>query len=183
MISLNLDDPLAGADRFDERERHAGVGLIVHRGDVQRFAFAQSALGFEHDAPSQRASGVIVCGRGGFDVQVEAADTSAGGLAPAVEGRGNDLAFVEDEQVAGLEQVGQIADVSMGEGGVGAVDRHEPGGVALGRGRGGDERLGQVVIEVFDVHGGILFHGAAVRRSRVGSTVVLVDRDSGPGMR
>ena len=83
-------------------------------------------------------------GVGGVVLRLQAA--GAGG----VEARGDDAAVVEDEEVAGLEDFGEIAEVIvLIVAGVAVEDEHAAGASDGWRGLG-DEVFGEVEMEVFD---------------------------------
>ncbi len=89
----------------------------------------------------------VAAGRGRVVLRGEAA---RGGE----EARGKHAGVVEDQQVAGLEQRGQVGEVVVGEGAGAAVERHHAAAAAH-RGRLlRDEVFGEVVVEVGDEHKG-----------------------------
>jgi hypothetical protein len=72
---------------------------------------------------------------------------AAGGLAPADHAGRDDAGVVEDEEVAGREEVRQLAEDAVLEFAGGAADDEEPGVVAPRRGVLGDEPVGKGIVE------------------------------------
>ena len=80
-----------------------------------------------------------------------------GGEAVAEEAGGQDAGVVEDEEVAGLEDLGEVGEDVVVEGGFGVgvsttVHHEHAAGAALGGGMLGDEVFREVEVEVGDAH-------------------------------
>ena len=76
------------------------------------------------------------------------------GGANAEETGGHDAGVVQDEEVAGAEEGGEVADVVVREGASLAGDNQQAGGVAGLDRLLGDQLGGQVVVEVRRSHAG-----------------------------
>ncbi len=88
-------------------------------------------------------------------VQVQPFHFAARATADRFEGGGNDARAIQHDQVARLKDAkrGQITHMMVSDRARGAVDHHEPGGVArLGR-TGGDVFGRQFVIKDIGTHG------------------------------
>jgi hypothetical protein len=82
-------------------------------------------------------------------LEVEAFDGTVGVDAPAFEAGGEDAGVVEDEEVIGAEEAGEVSDVGvLHDVACGARDDHEASGLARSRGVGRDEVFGEVVVEI-----------------------------------
>ena len=79
----------------------------------------------------------------------------------------NDAAVVEDEQVIGPQEIGEVVEVAVGEGPGDAVDGHHAGVAALGGWVLRDERGGQVEVEVGNAH---VFYESSKSASQQGTS-------------
>jgi len=78
---------------------------------------------------------------------------SAGSLAAAIEARGKDAGVIEDEEIAGLKQVREVAELAVGIVAAGPVEVQHAGGIANCGGFLGDEFIGKMEVEVGNQHG------------------------------
>ncbi len=78
---------------------------------------------------------------------------------PSLEPRVKDLAGVHDEDVAGLEAVGKIADRPVRDRVLQAIDDHQSSRFARDGGRLRDERFRQIIIEFLGLHMAAFYHG------------------------
>jgi hypothetical protein len=88
-------------------------------------------------------------------VMVGAYEEDLGGPAagsPAQKARRKDTAAVDHQQVARVQEVGQVAEPVMAEAAGGAIEDEEPRRIALRQGLLRDELGRQVVVEEADVH-------------------------------
>ena len=90
----------------------------------------------------------------------------------AVEPRRDDPGVVDDERVAGLEEIRQVGDARVGQRAVRADDQH-PGAVARRGGRERDALGRQVEIEGVDAHGDGI-RGASESSGRATSPAVAL---------
>src|SRR5208283_1386601 len=74
----------------------------------------------------------------------------------SVEAGRKDARIVEDDEIGGAQQAGEVAKVRVAEAGGGAVDVQQARGGAVGERGAGDQLVGQVVVEVGDQHGLII---------------------------
>jgi hypothetical protein len=98
----------------------------------------------------------------GFNLFGEQDFNEAGGLGRAglrarsgaggEEARGQDAGVVEDEEIAGLEELREVGEEVVAEGAGGAVEDQHPAGAALGGRVLGDQFFRQVEVEVGDEH-------------------------------
>ena len=65
---------------------------------------------------------------------------------------GDDLGIVEDEEVIGRKEVLEFAEVVVGDFSGGAIDEHHARAGAIHQGAGGDQFLGEIVVEVSRAH-------------------------------
>lgn len=77
------------------------------------------------------------------------------GVFVAVGAGGNDAGVVEDEGVAGADEVGKVVDDAVGPGTGGAVQAKHTGLIPLFGGMLRDETFGKIVIELGCFHGGV----------------------------
>ena len=124
-----LEAAVAKADDFSGEDFAAGAD--------EGEPFPLGELLGEHDLD---AAGGVMAGLG----------MEAGAL--AVKARGYDPGVVEDEEVAGLEEGGKVAEVAVGEGSGGAVEGEHARGGAVGEGFLRDEFFGEMEIEIGDEH-------------------------------
>jgi len=160
----------AGGEDFGGEEGLGGAGFRGAVKEEEGFAGADLAGGADEDAPEifGRMGGgagglgfglgfVLVC-----DLFGEEDFDEAGGLGRAVlgaradaggeEARWQDAGVVENEEIAGLEELREIGEEVVAECSGGAVEDEHTAGAALGGRVLGDEFGGQVVMEVGDEH-------------------------------
>ena len=78
----------------------------------------------------------------------------AAGFLEREQARGNHARVVEDQQVAGRDELRQIAHLPVGQRAGGAVERQQPARRSLGERLLGNEFFGKFVGEVGAAHGG-----------------------------
>lgn len=123
-----------------------GCGLFVVIHEFDDCSGADAFTGFEHDPPFE----------GGGFLGEEDFDVAARVLFAGAEAGGDDAAIIEDEEVAGLEEIGEVEERAMlGESGL-PVEGKQAGAVPFICGMLSDEFLGQRIVEVFDEHAGIM---------------------------
>jgi hypothetical protein len=144
-VGLDGGPGLVGA----EGDREGGVvvaGVDVRgeaRGEGDLHARPQGLRGAAQGAPGD-ARGVV----GAEEKHLGLAAARFG----AAEARGNHPRVVEHHQGAGREELRQVAHGAVLQGRVAAGHDQQTRGVALGQWVRGDERLGEVIIEVVDPH-------------------------------
>jgi hypothetical protein len=122
-----------------------GLQIIV-LSEEEAFADADLAAGANQALPIVGVGGELA-GQENFDASVKkvagggiarADGLSVGAFAATVETGGKDAGVVEDEQIAGVKQVGEVAELAVGIT-AGALQVEHAGSVALGEGLLGDE--------------------------------------------
>jgi hypothetical protein len=78
-----------------------------------------------------------------------------------VEAGGDDAGIVEDEDVASLEKIGEVLELTVFDLAGVAMEDEEAGLIAAGGGLLGDQFRGQVVMEIGGSHGGRIAVGGA----------------------
>lgn len=74
-------------------------------------------------------------------------------LAAAVETRREDASVVEDYEIAGMQEVWEVAEQKVGIVAAGSLQVQHAGGIAGGEGILGDEFVGKMEVEVRNQHG------------------------------
>ncbi len=105
-----------------ERDQAAGLGRLAGADLYPRLTLAKQALDQDFHPP-------------------------AAGLLPE-QARRNDPGVVEDQQIAGLQQLGQVAHLAVGQRLRRWRHHQQPARRALGQRRLGDQFVGQVVMEI-----------------------------------
>jgi len=95
------------------------------------------------DAAAQKIAG---CGI------VRAEGLSAGALAATIEPGGKDAGVVEDHEIAGPQQIGEVAEQAIGIVAAGALQVQQAGSVTGGEGVLGNELVGKVEVEIGNQH-------------------------------
>jgi hypothetical protein len=140
--------------------KNLGLQFVVFA-EKQAFADADLAAGTNQTFPIVGIGGELA-GKQDFDAAVEKIAgrrimgtdrLSAGSLAAAIEARGKDAGIIEDEQIAGLKQVREIAELAVGILAAGSLEVQHAGGIANGGGFLGDEFFGKMEVEVGNQHG------------------------------
>lgn len=96
-----------------------------------------------------------------FDASVK--EVAAGGIAGAhgfgmesgatsVEARGEDFRVVEDQQVGGAEEIGEVAECAVLKNSCAGIEVEQAGGGTVGERLLGDEFFGEVEVEIGDLH-------------------------------
>jgi hypothetical protein len=83
---------------------------------------------------------------------VRADRVSAGALAAAIEPRWKDAGVVENEQVAGLQQLREVAEQAVGIAAAGSPEVEHAGTIASGKRFLGNEVVGKMEVEVGNQH-------------------------------
>ena len=104
----------------------------------------------------------------------------AAGILEREQARGNHARVVEDQQIAGRDELRQIAHAPIGERAGGAVERQQPARRSLGERLLGYEFFGKFVGEVGAAHGGE-FTAMAARDLRSGAGSAGVPGTGGTG--
>lgn len=152
--SFRPHDPRAASAAADEFERLCLPPLAIDEHDP--LADLRPATGLRQDPPPAGP---------GLLLQKEPFPLAAGGGAAADEPRGHDAGVVDDDEIAGREELGQVADVAVVDRAVGAAEHEQPGvGSALQR-LLCDQLFGEVVVVKVGV-GHKVFHGIAKSRLR-----------------
>jgi hypothetical protein len=153
---LKADATLA---EFGARE-NLGLQFVVFA-EKQAFADPDLAAGTNQALPIVGICGELA-GEQNFDAAVEkiagrgilrAERLSAGALAAAIQASGKDASVIEDEQIAGLKQAGEVPKLAIGILAAGSLEVEHAGGIANGGGFLGDEFLGKMEVEVGNLHG------------------------------
>ncbi len=136
-----LGEPDAFVVLLDELEGVLfGVVGNIEMDDVVRLELATR---FEHDLP------VFVIAR----FNEEPFDFTVGGCPTAKNSSGDYTCIVDDDEVAGLEELGEVGDDVVPDGEVGRSCKHEAGVVAAISGDACDEVVGEVVVKIGESHG------------------------------
>src|SRR5438045_9466506 len=90
-------------------------------------------------------------------------DAAAAWASPAREARGQHAGVVEDEQVAGAQQLGQVGETAVLDRARRAVEHEQPARAALRERRLRDQLARQFVVEFASQHGAKFY---ATRRTR-----------------
>ncbi len=118
-----------------ERDHAAGLGRLAGADLYARLALAKQALDQDLHSP-------------------------AAGLLPE-QARRNDPGVVEDQQIAGLQQLGQIAHLAVAEGRWRRRHHQQAAGGTFGQRRLGDQFFGQLVMEIGLLQGRRIVGGVA----------------------
>ena len=84
---------------------------------------------------------------------VRADRLGAHALAAAVETRGKDASVVEDHEIAGTQEAGEIVEQKVGIVAAGSLQVQHTGSIAGGEGILSDEFVGKMEVEVGNQHG------------------------------
>lgn len=84
---------------------------------------------------------------------VRADRLGARALAAAVETRWKDASVVEDDEIAGTQEVGEVMEQAVGKMAAGSLQVQHAGGIAGSEGILGDEFVGKMEVEVRNQHG------------------------------
>jgi hypothetical protein len=82
-----------------------------------------------------------------------AGEDIAGAFAASIEPRWKDAGVVENQQIAGLQQVRKVAEPAVGMAAAGSLQIEHAGFVASGEGFLGNEVVGKMEVEVGNQHG------------------------------
>jgi hypothetical protein len=117
--------------------------------EEQAFADADLAAGPDQALP--------IIGLGGELARQQNLDATVKGitraLTAAIEPRGKDAGVVEDQQIAGPQQVWEVAEQAVGVEAAGSWHVQHPGAIAVDGGFLGDEFVGKTKVEVGNQHG------------------------------
>jgi hypothetical protein len=80
-------------------------------------------------------------------------DAAVGAFAAAVKPGRKDAGVVEDDEIAGLQKVGEFAEQAIGIAAAGTLQMQHTRSVAGGEGLLGDEFVGKVKVEIGNPHG------------------------------
>ena len=80
-------------------------------------------------------------------------DAAASAFAAAIKPGGKNAGIVEDNEIAGLQKVGEVAEQAIGIAATGPLQVQHAGAVACGEGFLGDEFVGKVEVEIGNPHG------------------------------
>jgi hypothetical protein len=80
-------------------------------------------------------------------------DAAPSAFAASVETGGKDASVVEDQEIAGVQKVGEVAEQAIGIFAAGSLQMQQAGSVAGGEGFLGDEFGGKVEVEIGNPHG------------------------------
>ena len=138
------------------------LGLqFVMLAEEQAFADADLASGTNQAFPIVGLGGELARQQN-FDAAVEeitrrgiarADRLSASAFATAIEAGGKDASVVEDDQIAGPQQVGKVAEQAVGLLAAGSLQMQHAGSVAGGERFLGNEFVGKMEVEVGNQHG------------------------------
>lgn len=137
-----------GEDFGFEQGWGSGCGFVA---EVETLARMDFAAGADEGGP---VGGSELLGEEDFDTAggVGRVVLGAGAGAGGVEAGGDDAAVVEDEEVAGVEEVGKVREGVVAKGAGGALEDKHAAGAADGGWRLRDEVFGEVVVEVGELH-------------------------------
>lgn len=134
--------------------------IAIVLAEEQSFTDAYFAAGANQAFPIVGIGGKLA-GQKNLDAAVEeiagsrivrADRVSAGAFAAAMEPGGKDAGVVEDHEIAGLQQVWEIAEHAVGVAAAGSLQVQHAGSVAVGEGVLGNEFVGKVEVEVGNQH-------------------------------
>jgi len=138
------------------------IGLqFVLFSEEKAFAYADLAagtnqalpiVGFGGDLPGEQNLDAAVEEVAGCGI-VRADGLSAGAFAAAVEPGGKDAGIVEDYEIAGVQQVGEVAEKAIGIVAARALQVQHTGAVTGGEGFLGNQPVGKVEVEIGNQHG------------------------------
>lgn len=80
-------------------------------------------------------------------------DAAVGAFAAAVKPGRKDAGVVEDDEIAGLQKVGEFAEQAIGMAAAGALQMQHARAIAGSEGLLGDEFVGKVKVEIGNPHG------------------------------
>ena len=143
------------ADTFELARRISRAGHETHpaaavgeRGRVQQL----QVEGVVHSDPSPGAQPAARAHHGLPHVVAQGPHEQDFGLAPSVsraqEARGEDAASVRHHEVAGLQQIGEVAEEVVPQRALRPIEDEQPRGIAFGEGLLGNRLFGQRIVEV-----------------------------------
>jgi len=94
-----------------------------------------------------------IVGLGGELASEKDFDAPVSTFAAAIKPGGKNAGIVEDDEIAGLQEVGEFAEQAMGIAAAGSLQVQHAGAVARGEGLLGDEFGGKVEVEIGNPHG------------------------------
>ncbi|MFM1945585.1 MAG: hypothetical protein RI897_4567 [Verrucomicrobiota bacterium] len=142
---MEAEEAEAGGGFFEDGGVEGG-GLFVVIDELDDCSGADAFTGFEHDPPFE---GRGFLGEEDFDV-------TAGVLFAGAEAGGDDAAIIEDEEVAGQEEAGEVEECAMAGASGLSIEGKQAGAIPFICGMLSDEFRGQWIVEVFDEHAGIM---------------------------
>ncbi len=86
-------------------------------------------------------------------------DAAESAFAAAIKAGGKDAGIVEDDEIAGLQNVGEFTEQAIRISAAGSLQVQHAGAVACGEGLLGDEFAGKVEVEIGNPHGVRLYGG------------------------
>jgi len=168
----NVADAVKGSEEIDDglktdaaqAEFRAGEDLglqFIPLAEKQAFAHADFAAGPNQAFPIVGLGGELV-GQENLDAAAEeiacrrivrADRVGAGAFAAAIEPRWKDAGVVENEQVAGLQELREMAEQAVGTAAGGSLQVEHAGTIASGKRFLGNEVVGKMEVEVGNQHG------------------------------
>jgi hypothetical protein len=137
------------------------VEIAIALAKEQPFADADLAAGPNQTLPIVGLGGELA-GEQNLDAAAEeiaggrivrADRLSAGAFAASIEPRWKDAGVVENQQIAGLQEVRKVAEPAVGMAAAGSLQIEHAGFVASGEGFLGNEVVGKMEVEVGNQHG------------------------------
>jgi hypothetical protein len=161
-----LDHAVNGGLKADKAFAELGAGQdfglqFVLRSEEEAFTDSDFAAGANQAFPIVGIGGELA-GKENFNTAVEeitrrwiarADSLSANAFSATVEASRKDAGIVEDHEIAGMQQVGEVAEQAIGITAAGALQVQHARRVAGGEGFLGDEFVGKVEVKIGNQHG------------------------------